>query len=360
VSRDDVTRRLREAIDAFAADRAPELVEEARAEALAKVRRVLAETMTESLLSQSRQALQPGRGTGGASPAAERQPAPRKKEPVAPVAARKSARPEEEAAPAHYVYGVVAAQVELPRDLAGVDPRHQVSLVEEQGLAAIVSTVSLAEFGEEPLHENLNDVAWLEEKARAHEQVLDVALQRATVVPLRLCTIYSGEAQVREMLVRERAVMLDALGRLDGKAEWGAKAIAEPGALERAAQRSGENAQEDDAPRGTAYMNRKGREARIQSEAVEIAEEWAATIHDQLADAASEALLNPLQQPEVSGHEGDMLLNGVYLLDDHAVAAFSALVDRLAEEYRPLGVTVELTGPWPPYNFVKSSIESAR
>jgi hypothetical protein len=56
--------------------------------------------------------------------------------------------------------------------------------------------------------------------------------------------------------------------------------------------------------------NRKGREARTQSEAVEIAEEWAATIHDQLADAASEALLNPLQQSEVSGHEGEMLLNG--------------------------------------------------
>ena len=36
------------------------------------------------------------------------------------------------------------------------------------------------------------------------------------------------------------------------------------------------------------------------------------------------------------------------------------MVERLADEYQSLGVSVELTGPWPPYNFVKSSIEAAR
>ncbi|TMK72046.1 MAG: protein gvpF, partial [Actinobacteria bacterium] len=32
----------------------------------------------------------------------------------------------------------------------------------------------------------------------------------------------------------------------------------------------------------------------------------------------------------------------------------------LADEYRERGADVQLTGPWPPYNFVKSSIEAAR
>jgi len=252
-------------------------------------------------------------------------------------------------------------RTEIPEDLAGIDPRYEVFLVEEEGLAALVSRVSLAEFGEEPLHENLNDVGWLEEKARAHEHVLDVALQRATVVPLRLCTIYSGETQVREMLTQERAVMLNALERLDGKAEWGVKAIAEPGALDRAAaQRAGDSSEQGDASRGTAYMDRKRHEAQSRVAEEEIAAEWAAAIHDPLADVASEALSNPLQRSEVSGHEGDMLLNGVYLIEGSVVSEFSAFVDRLAGEYRPLGVSVEMTGPWPPYNFVESPIESAR
>lgn len=349
MSRDDVTRRLREAIDAFAADRAPELVEEARAEALAKVRRVLAETMTESLLAESQRALGPSKDAK--RPSTERRSTPERK------------KPHSRAAPelAHYVYGVASARTEIPEDLAGIDPRYEVSLVEEEGLAALVSRVSLAEFGEEPLHENLNDVGWLEEKARAHEHVLDVVLQRATVVPLRLCTIYSGEAQVREMLIRERAVMIDALDRLHGKAEWGVKAIAEPGALDRAAaQRAGDSPEEGDASRGTAYMDRKRHEAQARVAEEEIAAEWASAIHDPLADAAFEALLNPLQRSEVSGHEGDMLLNGVYLVEDSAVSEFNALVERIAGEYRPLGVSVELTGPWPSYNFVESPIESTR
>lgn len=348
MSGDDSARRLREAIDAFAADHAPGLVEDAQAEALAKARRVLAEAMTESLLAQSRQVL--GRSRPATRSAPEHRPPPGGTE-----------SQDQPVGLAHYVYGVVFAQMEMPSDLSGVDPRYEVSLVEEGGMAALVSRVSLAEFGEQPLHENLNDVGWLEEKARAHEHVLDVALRRGTVVPLRLCTIYSGEEQVREMLAREGAVMTDALERLDGRAEWGVKAIAEPRALQRAAvQRAGEAPGRESASPGTAYMDRRRDEARARVEEEEIADEWASALHDRLAGSASEALLNPLQHSEVSGHEGDMLLNGVYLIEDDAVAGFSALVDRLAEEYRPLGVSVELTGPWPPYNFVKSSIESAR
>jgi hypothetical protein len=107
-------------------------------------------------------------------------------------------------------------------------------------------------------------------------------------------------------------------------------------------------------------MKRRQREAKVDEERDRVAEEWAQTVHERLAGRAAEALLNPLQRPEVSGHEGDMLLNGVYLVDEEEIGAFRATVDRLAEEFRGRGVSVELTGPWPPYNFVKSSIESAR
>ena len=53
-------------------------------------------------------------------------------------------------------------------------------------------------------------------------------------------------------------------------------------------------------------------------------------------------------------------MNGVYLVDQEDIEEFRATVDRLADEFLERGVAVQLTGPWPPYNFVKSSIESAR
>ena len=260
-----------------------------------------------------------------------------------------------------YLYGIVRANVRITGELPGVDSRHDAFLLEGNELAAIVSSVSLEEFGEEPLRENLNEVAWLEEKARAHEDVLEALLESTTVVPTRLCTIFSDEKQVREMMSRERAALLEALERLEGKAEWGVKAFAGPDALERAAlERVKEGADEESVSAGAAYMDRRRREARARENAEEIADGWAQAIHERLARCAAEALLNPLQRREVSGHDGDMLLNGVYLVEDEEVERFRELASELADDYRTRGVLVELTGPWPAYNFVKNSIEAAR
>ena len=166
---------------------------------------------------------------------------------------------------------------------------------------------------------------------------------------------------MREMMGREGAVLLEALERLDGKSEWGVKAFAEPGALERAAvERAGEEAGAGALSPGAAYMDRRRREARAREEAEEVADGWAQEIHEQLTRGAAEALLNPLQRREVSGHEGDMLLNGVYLVGNEWVEQLQELVAELDDDYRERGVSIQLTGPWPAYNFVKSSIESAR
>jgi hypothetical protein len=360
----DSLSALREAIDAFAVDHAPELVAEARAEATARARRMLADAMVESLLEEAgtelRSTVQP--------PAAPRQRMRRQSPPEEPGRERHSTearstrrRTEDEAG--CYVYGVARAEdASLPKELPGVDPEHPAMVIRHGDLAAIASLVSLSEFGEEELRENLNDVEWLEEKARAHERILDVALARMTVVPMRLCTIYSSEAHVREMLDRERDIFAEALNRLAGKTEWGVKLIAEPGAVDRAAAgRPNDQADAAEAVTpGVAYLREKSRENRARELETEIAEEWASEAHEVLASRASEALRNPLQNPELSGETGEMLLNGVYLVEDTQIEPFREAVDELNGRFEALGARAELTGPWPPYNFVKGSIEAAR
>ncbi|MGN6217207.1 MAG: GvpL/GvpF family gas vesicle protein [Solirubrobacterales bacterium] len=337
---DERLEELRRALDSFAAERLPQLIGEAEEEALSRARKVLGREMFEALLWGAGEALAP---------------APEAARPQAPVA------PGDSAELGYYVYGIVEGEAVLPEDLVGVDGRHVPIPIREGDLTAVASRVDLAEFGEEGLRENLEDVAWLEEKARAHEGVLDGVLAHNTVVPMRLCTIYRGEDQVREMLRQERGGLAESLHHLHGRAEWGAKAIARPGALEQAAmERIGDAEEADGASSGVQYLNRKRSQGRAREEAGAIAEELAHAIHEPLAELAVEALLNPLQRPEVSGHEGDMLLNGVYLLDEEDVERFRAVAAELGERYREEGVEVGVTGPWPPYNFVKGSIEAAR
>jgi hypothetical protein len=83
------------------------------------------------------------------------------------------------------------------------------------------------------------------------------------------------------------------------------------------------------------------------SEAVETA---AAEVHVRLAQSASAAVLGRPQERRLSGRDAEMVLNGAYLVPRGEARDFAALVDALGRRHE--GLTLELTGPWPPYHFV--------
>jgi hypothetical protein len=78
-------------------------------------------------------------------------------------------------------------------------------------------------------------------------------------------------------------------------------------------------------------------------------------VHAAIAEIARQARLNPVQRPEAHGREAEMLLNGAYLVEAERVGEFSQSVSQLQARWSPRGFAVELTGPWPPYNFVTES-----
>jgi hypothetical protein len=54
-----------------------------------------------------------------------------------------------------------------------------------------------------------------------------------------------------------------------------------------------------------------------------------------------------------------MTLNGAYLMSEGQMTAFRAELERLEKDYNDLGFSYELTGPWPPYNFVTISFDTS-
>jgi hypothetical protein len=238
------------------------------------------------------------------------------------------------------------------RTVAGIDGVRDVEVIAGEGLAAVVSEVSLDEFGEESLQEHLEDLSWLERNAREHERILDRVREQTTLVPMRLCTIYTSARSVREMLSREHAFLRDALDRLERRTEWGAKAY-----LTANAGAPGETADPipaDQPATGTDYLrNRRDRDDR-RRQTEELVERGTARMHALLADLAVEAKQNPLQPSELSNREDTMVFNGVYLVDDGDAEEFASAVESLQTELAPVGIQLELTGPWPPYNFVNS------
>lgn len=233
-----------------------------------------------------------------------------------------------------YVYGVVAAE-----HRTGVEP----ATVEEGTLAALVAAVPLAEFGEEALSERLNDRAWLEAHVVAHQEVLAAVASSAPVVPFRFGTIFRGEEEVRAMLRARADELTAALERVRGRVEVGVKAWAAARPVEPPSAPSS-------AAAGRSYLEQRlDARQRAETDAQHLGE-VAREAFNRLLRLADDGVANRPQPPELSGRQEAMILNAAFLVADPD--RLHAEVEQLAEEYRAEGISFELTGPWPAYNFV--------
>ena len=241
-----------------------------------------------------------------------------------------------------YLYGVVPSGADPPA-VAGVDPRDEVVVLAEGRVAGVASRVSLSEFDETALAERLEDAEWLERKIRAHEQVVEAALAAGTVVPCRFCTVYRDERELRRFLSERGEELAEALVRVEGRVELGVKAFAAPAASASEASQ---------AESGRAYLEARRREQLQRQELARSRGEIAAQLHERLLAAAEDGVVLGLQSRDVSGREAEMVFNGAYLVADRD--RFEGALAAIARERDDVGL--ELTGPWPPYNFVPAEL----
>ena len=236
-------------------------------------------------------------------------------------------------------------------DVTGVD-HEPVRTIEKAGLVAVVGTVHLDEFGEEPLRRKLDDLESLAAIARAHHEVVALSARRAPAVPMRLATVYRDDARVAAMLAERHDDLLQALKQIAGRTEWGVKGYATNAATAAAAEAEAGSASHRP---GTSYLLRRRAQLSATEDARHQAMVSAQEIHETLAGLAVAARLHAPQDPQLTGEAGWMVLNGAYLVEDAAAERFAAKVRALRDRHTAL--RLELTGPWPAYSF--SAIFSA-
>jgi hypothetical protein len=248
-----------------------------------------------------------------------------------------------------WVYAVTGGSSTAMPDVAGVGGT-PLRAVAAAGLVAVVSAVDLAEYGEEPLRGNLENLEWLEATARAHHDVIDAVAEAGPVVPMQLATVYRGEDRVAAMLAERRDDFQAVLERIRGRVEWGIKVYV-PDPAGAAVPTAGSGSERP----GAAYLQRRRSELSAREDARAAAASSAEEIHAELAGLAAAATLHKPQHSQLTGRPEPMILNGAYLVDYERASAFSAAAYDLAG--RRSAVRLELTGPWPPYSFTQPSDE---
>ena len=261
---------------------------------------------------------------------------------------------------AFYVYCIAesAAAAQLPADSlpAAIEEGSKVEWIQVQNLAALMSRVRLATYNEESLAEHLTDATWTAIRAMRHETVVEYVAKRASVVPLRFGTIYLERDGIEKMLTEKSRGLEEIIEQLRGREEWGVNVFSDRAVLmstitsvSPVLREMVERAQQ--ASPGQSYLLQKKIDAlktdEVRAAVNRIVEQIEQTLQEQSDDARHLRIL----KVETTEH-GELKAKFAFLVKRSGFEEFRDAAERLAQEHQSAGVRIELTGPWPVYNFV--------
>lgn len=262
---------------------------------------------------------------------------------------------------AFYIYCIGERDALLPllseKLPEAIEPEAGLQLIEAGEVAAVSSNVPLADYGDEMIETRLADPVWMALRAMRHEKVLEHFAARASLVPLRFGTIYLKRAGVEQMLA-ERATELRAIiERLRGREEWGVNIFCERAKLlEVIATLSPAlremSARADAASAGQAYLLRKKIDAMRTDEARVEIKRVAGEIERELTALSDGATRLRMRQADTT-EQSNLAAKLAFLVERTRFDEFRAAAERLAESHLAAGFQLELTGPWPAYNFAE-------
>jgi Gas vesicle synthesis protein GvpL/GvpF len=258
-----------------------------------------------------------------------------------------------------YVYCIVesipAEKIAVGSVPTAIEDGSSLELINRNQLTAVVSRVSMSTFGEEALAARLSDAAWTAVRAMRHEQVIEHFAKRTSVVPLRFGTIYLDRSGIERMLDEKKEQLNKIIQRLQGREEWGVNVYCDRESLldniTTLSPRLREMAEvADRASAGQSYLVKKKIEALRQDEAKAEIARAAVEIEAKLQSHSDDAARLRILKVETTEH-GELKAKFAFLVPKTKFENFRKAAEELAREFEQSGIKIELTGPWPAYNF---------
>jgi hypothetical protein len=249
-------------------------------------------------------------------------------------------------AQATYVYCVLQARrrPRLARAPSGVSGLGRPRLLDAgRTLWLVVADAPLPRFGEAAIARGLKDLNWVSRCAIAHEKVVEHWLRAPAIVPMKLFTIFESDDRAVSYIGQERRKLDRIIRRVAGRHEWGVRV--------RLASAPAPDTRARQVKSGTGYLHAKKRVRDAAKEQSVRRRSRAEAAFKTLLARAVEADRHP---PPAGGElNSRLLLDAAFLVSIDRGAEFRTAARRLTQALENAGCRLELTGPWPPYNFVE-------
>jgi len=241
---------------------------------------------------------------------------------------------------AFYLYGITQAGDSAGAAVSqpGIDGSAPVKAIACDSFLCWISQVSRRGFAD-PLQERMEDIDWLAAAGLRHQRVVGELARQAATLPARFGTIFLSVESLQKDIKVRRAELNRSFRLIAATDEWGVKIFRAPRpAVPRVATVSGADYLRRKAEEFSARKEGGSRElpARIKSFAAEL---------KKMARAVAPG-------GEVSRGQADLEWQAAVLLPRKAKPRFDRAVRRFAQASNQ-AYRIEVTGPWPPYSFVR-------
>ena len=209
----------------------------------------------------------------------------------------------------------------------------------DRGVWAVVADAPLERFAGEPLQQEMQDVEAISRHALAHALVIEFFFRRATVIPLKLFTLFSSDDKVSEHVRTRLAPLRRMFAALAGLEEWGVRVIA--GEVEAESARTLDS--------GRDYLQVK---KRLHEQAVAPSRATVRAVNGALRSFARLASKTRTETFPPPGRGRPYVGGASFLVQAKRRGAWMKHAAKLAAALATEGHRLEMSGPWPPYHFV--------
>ncbi len=250
-----------------------------------------------------------------------------------------------------WVYAIGKAGHPLPERPEAVDGSNRVEKITEGPLAAFATPVDLRAYSQQAVDAHSGDIEWLGAIGYRHQSVMQALMNGGTVIPLRAFTLFGSTQMVEAQLRSGRDDFSKVLERLEGKQEWTLRIEFDPNQWNEAlasrvdSLRAINDEMRTAAP-GKAFLLKKKldeeRKKASRDAELQVVSEIESRILDKLrCDTVAESR----QQRDGAFPQINVLINR----DEEA--SLVELHRELNERYASEGISLAVSGPWPPYTF---------
>jgi len=249
-----------------------------------------------------------------------------------------------------YVYAITRDAI-TPRAEA-VDQSNRFVAVKGGGVVAIATPVKANEFSQDAIDSHAGNLDWVGAIGYRHQGVVAELMRDTAIIPLRAFSLFSSEEALQKYLGENGESFKRMLQRFDGKQEWTLRIEFEPqrwsdSLTSRVDSLRSLAAEIETAAAGKAFLLRKKLDEAKKSASKEAEQQVVSEIERTVLDKLGcDTIAESRQQRAGAFPQINVLLNR----DEES--RLQDVQNALNDQYADAGVTVAVTGPWPPYSFV--------